>query len=553
MLTFVEINKSPMMRTKLFTFILLAMFCCVQATKAQLAGPASIPLNTPIMIAAWTFDNLAASPNTPRVIAAEHGFQTTAAIYMDSTNGSSNWLQATELNSFAGTTLNDFRSTPVAGMSLCPLGGGTGNPSNGKSIVFKFSMTGMEDAQISFATRGTSTGFTTHQWAYSTNGTTFTDFGTNTANITATWLTRTLNMDTISAIDGAAIVYLRLTLTGASGTGAGNNRLENFIIQATPMAQPPVKLNIASINDGEPITANVPFNITVRALDNSNIPQNVANATGISLSLLSGSGTLGGTLTATIPVGANSHTFSNITIGSVGTAYSIKVSRTSGDTLLPDSTAQFAAQQKFNPGDIAIIGVKATNPDTFAFVNFTAIPAGTVLWFNDNELDTNGVFNSGESVWTFTAPASIPAGTVTGWNGTAGNGWNGILNLATTGEQIFVYQYGAPYNYIYAINWGNAGWLTSGNPTGANSYLPSTLTNGVNAIHLGTGADHYYNIVVNNGNPAAIFDSIVNVSKWAAGTTFPCMGVYSGTSSLQWLPAIPLTGLLSMLQRPLVM
>ncbi|MBC8884203.1 hypothetical protein H9X57_15125 [Flavobacterium piscinae] len=140
--------------------------------------------------AAWTFDTSLAAPNTPTSVTANIGNQSgIATIFANGTNGSSTWITATtgnELTMFAGTTINDPRGTTVAGSSYS-LVGGTGNSANGKSIVLKFSMTGFENPVLSFATRGTSTGFNNHQWAWSTDNLTYTNFGTNTANTTSTF------------------------------------------------------------------------------------------------------------------------------------------------------------------------------------------------------------------------------------------------------------------------------------------------------------------------------------------------------------------------------
>ncbi|MFH1121732.1 MAG: FN3 associated domain-containing protein [Bacteroidota bacterium] len=195
------------------------------ATATTLA--ASLPL------AAWTFEiaTTPAAPNTPGSFAANYGSQLTAMFYADGTNGASTWASSAsnpELTAFTGTTLNDPRTTPVAGNAIAL----ANNSANGKSVVFKFSMAGYIDPVLSFATRGTSTGFSTHQWAWSTDGTNFTDFGTNTANTTTTFLARSLDMSAINDLDQAANVYLRLTLTGASST-TGNNRLDNVVINAT--------------------------------------------------------------------------------------------------------------------------------------------------------------------------------------------------------------------------------------------------------------------------------------------------------------------------------
>ncbi|MBW4674418.1 MAG: SdiA-regulated domain-containing protein [Desmonostoc geniculatum HA4340-LM1] len=70
-----------------------------------------------------------------------------------------------------------------------------------------------------------------------------------------------------------------------------------------------------------------------------------------------------------------------------------------------------------NSGDIAFVGINtAGGPDDWvAFVTLTAIPAGTVIYFTDNELTTGTAtaFNTGESYSKWTAPTGgVAAGTI---------------------------------------------------------------------------------------------------------------------------------------------
>ena len=180
-------------------------------------------------------------------------------LYADGTNGSSLWAQATELSAFSGTLLNDPREggSGLAGMSYCPLGG-TANSANGKSMVIKFSMEDYVNPVLSFSTRGTSTGFTTHQWAWSIDNVTYTDFGTNTCNSTTTFLSRTLDMSEINELDQAVDVYLRVIFDGAS-SATGNNRLDNIVINASEPSSGPFSLNLKVFLEG-------PYNISTNVM-----------------------------------------------------------------------------------------------------------------------------------------------------------------------------------------------------------------------------------------------------------------------------------------------
>jgi len=122
----------------------------------------------------------------------------------------------------------------------------------GDYYQFASSSTGYEDITISFDQVGSSTGPRDFQFSYSTNGTTFTDFGSAyavLANSTPNnWsagtpvLTTTFSFDlsSVTGLDNAATIYFRLTQTTTTSIGGGTvatggtNRVDNFIINGVP-------------------------------------------------------------------------------------------------------------------------------------------------------------------------------------------------------------------------------------------------------------------------------------------------------------------------------
>jgi uncharacterized protein (TIGR03382 family) len=96
-------------------------------------------------------------------------------------------------------------------------------------------MSGYQDLAVSYAVRGTSSGFTTHIWAWSTDGVSFTDFGSVSGTNVSTYFVATLN--TLTALDNASTAFLRLTFTGAT-TSSGNNRLDNIQFNASAIPAP---------------------------------------------------------------------------------------------------------------------------------------------------------------------------------------------------------------------------------------------------------------------------------------------------------------------------
>ncbi len=151
------------------------------------------------------------------------------------------------LSAWAGT-VDDFSGSAsnaiapdVAEESLSLTAGGTAAPfpGNGTYVELAVSLTGMVDPVITFATRGTSTGFNTGTWSWSTDGLSFTSVTGNTATTSTTFALATLDLSAVDAIDNSPSVTLRYTLSGASSS-SGNNRIDNLQINASAVPEPSV-------------------------------------------------------------------------------------------------------------------------------------------------------------------------------------------------------------------------------------------------------------------------------------------------------------------------
>jgi autotransporter-associated beta strand protein len=221
---------------RLTALLTLASFLSAQTSRADL-------------IAGWDFQTttnggtaVVASPSTPKVYVANFG---TGTLYLDGTQGSSDWLQATELNAFSGSSINATNglSTTTTSPAALAVLGGTSNAANGKSAVFKFSMTGYQDLVISLAAQRTSTGFTTQAWEFSTDGTSYTSIGSlaggSAAGTIASSFTTSgvLTLATVTGLNNASTAYVRVTFTGATAA-SGNNRLDNFQFNASTYTPP---------------------------------------------------------------------------------------------------------------------------------------------------------------------------------------------------------------------------------------------------------------------------------------------------------------------------
>lgn len=213
---------------------LIAMACLVASSGSANAAIA--------LIAGWDFQATgggtaaAAAPNSPALFLANDGSQkagssTVAAIYLNGNEGSSSWTTANsgnEVSGFGGSSLNTSGtalSTVITSPSSLAL---LNSSANGKSIVIKLSTTGYQDLSLSYATQRTSSGFTGNQWAYSTDGTNFTNVGTAIAPVT-NFAVVTVDLTAVSDIEDKSDVWLRYTFIGATSS-SGNNRIDNLQI-----------------------------------------------------------------------------------------------------------------------------------------------------------------------------------------------------------------------------------------------------------------------------------------------------------------------------------
>ena len=68
-------------------------------------------------------------------------------------------------------------------------------------------------------------------------------------------------------------------------------------------------------------------------------------------------------------------------------------------------------QTTLSPGEIAIFGVNADNPDDFGFVLLVDIQAGTEIRFTDSGWKSDNTFRGNEGAVKYTAPTNLPYGT----------------------------------------------------------------------------------------------------------------------------------------------
>lgn len=228
-----------------------------------LAAAGSTATAQETLLAGWDFQTTAnggtaaaTSPNTPTAFVANVG---SGNLYLNGTNGSSSWSPSNELTSFAGTTVNSSKpdgmpagfSSTTSGAATLTLLSGTAGSANGKSLVFTVNTTGYSDVTIWYAAQRTTSGFTTHTWEYSTDGTTWSPY---TVVSTLPTSFAQFKLPSTSGPGNAATAYFRLTVSG-SATTTQNNRLDNFQILGSGTPLPMGLLSFSAGRQGKAVTA----------------------------------------------------------------------------------------------------------------------------------------------------------------------------------------------------------------------------------------------------------------------------------------------------------
>jgi hypothetical protein len=123
----------------------------------------------------------------------------------------------------------------------------------GDFFQFAVTTTGYQGISISYDQAGTSRGPSTFYLAYSTDGSTFTKFGSDYQVQLGSWNTTTVNTTTsytfdlgsVTAINDSPTVYFRvvddstLAINGGIVGGYQDDRIDNFLISAQQVPEPP--------------------------------------------------------------------------------------------------------------------------------------------------------------------------------------------------------------------------------------------------------------------------------------------------------------------------
>jgi len=176
-------------------------------------------------------------------------------------------------------------------------------------------------------------------------------------------------------------LQLRIMTTNAVGTDEWIG-MDDINISGTVSSSSATQLAITSINGGISPSTNTTFNVTVQSQDATNAPANVTANTDFLLSLATGSGSLGGTLTGTILAGTNTAIVTGVTYNTAESGVSITATVTAGDPLTPGTSSLFTVLQ-------AADHLAFVNVPPYGLINTNLVPFTVEARRPDNSVDAN--------------------------------------------------------------------------------------------------------------------------------------------------------------------
>jgi uncharacterized repeat protein (TIGR01451 family) len=321
--------------------------------------------------------------------------------------------------------------------------------------------------------------------------------------------------------------WINVSEASTSTTGS-----QAFISVAAAAAS---ELGVTDVNIGGPLYANAPFTLSVTAVDTYGNPSDVVANTDVTLSTTSCggcTGTLAGTLTLQIPAGNTTANFSGLVYDVAESNVLIDAVATSGDTLLPTSTALLTFNTQA-PGVIvtnnlnsgagslrdAINQANGGACGTPCNITFDILPAGAYTFQLTTRLPN------------ITVPVVIDGNTQDGFTGTPILAIDGSL---FTGAAGFEFSGGNSTlrGFIVQNLGGAAVQLASDNNVVQNCWIGTNLT-GTGAAGNGTGISITGNGNTVGGNVASSRNVIsgnttgVLLNAFASGNTI--RGNYIGT------------------------
>lgn len=410
-----------------------------------------------------------------------------------------------------------------------PIGGG---------LLFSLPTTGYQDIVIRYGTRRSGSGAGWQIIEYTTDGISFSIFDT-IAPLDGNPATETLDFSGITAVNNNPDFSIRITFEQGPGGAVGNNRFDNFTVDAIPAGNdifPPVAtfspadnaINIA-VNVLPAITFNEPVRLVNDiAIDNNNVDTlvelrlNHAQGTPVSFDA-----TFSGQTIIITPSSAllNNQLYYVAIKGGV-------IEDMSDNALAQTDSSHFttiALQTVFQPGDIVPVAYRMSangTDDEVALLTFVNILPGTILQFTDAKYTVNPQPQCAGGLQWQAPPSGIAAGSVITVKNDVPSVSTGILTgsafgLSSGGDQFIMYT-GPDQNPSYAGAFSSNAWISGNvNCGGSFSDIPAGLVDGISSINLSTApgnvsgntANGYYS-GPQNLPFAQLKDSILDPANW---------------------------------------
>jgi hypothetical protein len=217
------------------------------------------------------------------------------------------------------------------------------NPADTREMIIAAPSTGYEGLFFTFAAHRSNNGAEQQEFYYSPDvGETWTQVGEayDIQPIDPEYELFNFDLSAIEEIDNNPDLQFRILFIGANASGtSGNQRMDNISIRGNQITGGnAVNLAITSLNGGNIILVDTEFSITVQAQDDEGLAAAVDADTEVTLTLETGTGILGGTLSGTILEGSTSVTISGILYDTAEEGVSITASTTG---LTPATTEPF--------------------------------------------------------------------------------------------------------------------------------------------------------------------------------------------------------------------
>ncbi|MBI2526319.1 MAG: DUF2341 domain-containing protein [Candidatus Rokubacteria bacterium] len=284
----------------------------------------------------------------------------------------------------------------------------------------------------------------------------------NGADRTTSFVSATQLQATIPATDlanpGTAQVTV-FTPTPGGGTSAP---------QAFTITSAATTLAITSVNGGANPTAGAPFSVVVTSQNPQGGSAAVATATGTTLSLKTGTGTLGGTLTGTIPAGTSQVTISGVTYTRAESGVVFTATRTTGDALTPGDSAAFTV----NAGPASALAF-TTQPANAAVGGL--IPGPPTVAVRDSQ---------GNTVTTSTASITVAIGTNPGGGTLSGTATRSAASGVASFSDLSINNAGTGYT-LTATAAGLAGATSNAFSVGGTGTISGSVSRGSDGRAVG--------------------------------------------------------------------